>query len=582
MFIYSCFDIMTKQEYNFRYPIEYMNDKTEIKKSVLEDLELIKFNNPDEEQQGIMEQVIEPKTIFGKKCIGDLCKYTTTNKTFLKDTQHIVQKFPHISQNAELHDKMASIWFGIINDNNFVDKYKYVDVQFFRKLNNSSLFLQLLSIYNLSSPMLFFIVPIVMLLVPFFLLKMKRLDVSMNSYISILKKVLKNHTLGLLINTNYKDINWGTAVYVIFSIGFYLFQMYQNVLSCINYYKNMYKIHDYIFTIKEYLLETQRNIDTIQSMYTQYGSYEHFTNIMINYKSSIGEFIAELETITVLKINFGKISQLGYIMKQFYRLYNDEFVHQIMDFSFHLNGYMDYMVQIHGLMKSKKINKCGFGKKTKMKKGYYAKLIHEKYVANDVDFKKNMIITGPNAAGKTTLIKTAVINIIFSQQVGFGFYKSATVNPYDHIHSYLNIPDTSGRDSLFQAEARRCKEILNEFSHHGKARHFCIFDELYSGTNPYEAVGSAYGFLKYISSSENVDFMITTHYGQLCSLMDKEKNIENKHMKIELLDNNYTFNYTYKLASGISQVKGGFKVLKDLEYPEKLLNNILSIMDVLI
>ena len=104
---------------------------------------------------------------------------------------------------------------------------------------------------------------------------------------------------------------------------------------------------------------------------------------------------------------------------------------------------------------------------------------------------------------------------------------------------------------------------------------------MYSGTNPYEAVGSAYGFLKYISSGENVDFMITTHYGQLCYLLDKEKRIENKHMKIEILDNNYTFNYTYKLASGISQVKGGFKVLKDLDYPEILLNNILSIMNIL-
>lgn len=572
---------MTKQEYNFRYPIEYINEKTEIKKNVLEDLELIKFNNPDETIQGIVEQVIEPKTIFGKKCVPELCKYTTTNKKFLKHTQSIVQKYPSVVQNVQLHDKMASNWYSIVNDNNFIDKYKYVDVQFFRKLNNSSLFLQLLSIYNLSSPMLFFIVPVIMLLVPFFLLKMKRLDVSMNSYVSILKKVLKNHTLGLLINTNYKDINWGTAVYVIFSIGFYLFQMYQNVLSCINYYKNMYKIHDYIFTVKEYLIETRQNIDTIQSLYSSHDSYDAFTSTMINYKKSISNYIDELEIITPLKINFGKISQLGYIMKQFHMFYNDPAIHQMIDFSFHLNGYIDYMTQVNGLMKSKKINKCSFGKKTKMKKGYYAKLMHEKYVANDYDFKKNMIITGPNAAGKTTLIKTAVINIIFSQQLGYGFYKSAVINPYDHIHSYLNIPDTSGRDSLFQAEARRCKEILDDFSHHGKARHFCIFDELYSGTNPYEAVGSAYGFLKYISSSENVDFMITTHYGQLCDLLDKEKRIENKHMKIELLDNNYTFNYTYKLASGISQVKGGFKVLKDLDYPEILLNNILSIMNIL-
>ena len=147
-----------------------------------------------------------------------------------------------------------------------------------------------------------------------------------------------------------------------------------------------------------------------------------------------------------------------------------------------------------------------------------------------------------------------------------------------YIHCYINIPDTSSRDSLFQAEARRCKEILDKIDNNSKDKnHFCVFDELYSGTNPYEAVGSAYGFLKYINSINNVDFIITTHYGQLCNLMDKELNIENKHMKIEVADDRYNFKYTYKLAKGISSVKGGFKVLKDLNYPQSLLQTILEI-----
>ena len=47
-----------------------------------------------------------------------------------------------------------------------------------------------------------------------------------------------------------------------------------------------------------------------------------------------------------------------------------------------------------------------------------------------------------------------------SQQIGYGCYSSAKIKCYDNFHSYLNIPDTSGRDSLFQAEARRCKDIL--------------------------------------------------------------------------------------------------------------------------
>jgi hypothetical protein len=64
-------------------------------------------------------------------------------------------------------------------------------------------------------------------------------------------------------------------------------------------------------------------------------------------------------------------------------------------------------------------------------------------VTNDINLKKNIIITGPNASGKTTYIKSTAINIILSQQFGCGFYKKCTLNPFTHIHSYLNIPDTS-------------------------------------------------------------------------------------------------------------------------------------------
>lgn len=573
---------MIKQEYNFQYPIDFLEDKQELKKNVIEDLELLKFNDENENSQGIMEYVIEPKTIFGKHCLPDLTKHTTTNVKYLKDTQSIIKKYPKISQDPELHDKISSFWFSLKQDDNFVNNYKYIDIKYFNKLNESSIFLQILSLYNMSSPIMFFIVPFIMLLVPFFILKFKKLDVSMNSYMSLLKKVLKNHALGILVNTNYKEINWGTTLYLLFTIGFYLFQMYQNVLSCINYYKNMSKIHDYIFSVKDFLIETRENIELIEMLYNKHPTYVNFTTMLVHYKVDINKYINELNDITPFSINISKIGHLGYIMKHFYKFHKDEKVHQYMDFAFHLNGYMDYMCRIKELVDSKKLNACTFGKKTKMKGSYYAKLIKDKYVDNNIDLSKNIIITGPNAAGKTTLIKTAAINIIFSQQVGFGFYKRATFNPYNHIHSYLNIPDTSGRDSLFQAEARRCKEIIDDFEINKKDRHFCIFDELYSGTNPYEAVGSAYGFLKYINNNKKINFIITTHYGQLCKLLDSEQDIVNKHMKIEMKDDNYSFNYTYKLDSGISQVKGGFKVLKELNYPSDLLNSVLEISNKLI
>ena len=108
-----------------------------------------------------------------------------------------------------------------------------------------------------------------------------------------------------------------------------------------------------------------------------------------------------------------------------------------------------------------------------------------KPIKNDVKLQ-NYIITGPNASGKTTLLKTTMLNIIFSQQFGYGFYKKAKIFPFKILNSYINIPDTTGRDSLFQAEARRCLNILNNIKDNKKDHAFIIFDEIYSGTNPYD------------------------------------------------------------------------------------------------
>lgn len=220
------------------------------------------------------------------------------------------------------------------------------------------------------------------------------------------------------------------------------------------------------------------------------------------------------------------------------------------------------------MYREKIINKCSFGKKLMMVDAYYPYLMNNEPIKNDIDMNKNMIITGPNASGKTTILKTTVINLLFSQTYGYGFYSKATIPLYDKIHCYLNIPDTSGRDSLFQAEARRCKEIIDGLNSSSE-KHFCIFDELFSGTNPNEACASSYGFIKYLIDDQHMDFILTTHLLDLCSLLDTV--LQNNNMGVKKLDN-FNFNYTYKINSGISSIKGGLKVLYDLEYPEEILN----------
>ena len=176
------------------------------------------------------------------------------------------------------------------------------------------------------------------------------------------------------------------------------------------------------------------------------------------------------------------------------------------------------------------------------------------------------------------------------------------MTPYTHIHSYLNIPDTSGRDSLFQAEARRCKDILdiindsqesNDKSFHGlsdtsnkfndkshdpnnkllESKHFCIFDELFSGTNAEEATSASYGFLKYLQKRENVDFILTTHFVKLCKKVKKNKTglrIANCKMDAALADDKIHF--TYKMVKGISKIKAARLILIQMGFPEEIIN----------
>jgi DNA mismatch repair ATPase MutS len=228
-----------------------------------------------------------------------------------------------------------------------------------------------------------------------------------------------------------------------------------------------------------------------------------------------------LNTVTEYKLSMKKVGELGSVLKSFYTLYDNKTYYESLMYSFGFHGYLDNIEGFIENIKNKKINAAKLNTKKssgKMKKLYYPALMNTQHVKNTVKFKKNLIITGPNASGKTTILKSVLINTIITQQMGCGFYESATVCPFKYIHCYLNIPDTSGRDSLFQAEARRCKDILDIIKQHPKEKHFCVFDELYSGTNPDEAVLSALAFMKYLIKNDGVFCILTTHFIEVCNI----------------------------------------------------------------
>ena len=557
----------------FQLPIYYLEDKYKLVDNIKSDLELIELSN-----NSLYNNILsnpENRSNNSNKLISKWSEYYTTNKEFLLDTQNFLSKYKVLEKYKEYKnniENIENILLELKSDTGFYEKYKYIDIDCFKKFNRSSSVLQLLTVYNLTSPILSLAVPIIMLIMPFFILKIQGLSISFNLYVKTMVTLFKNHIIGQLFS-RFSEADITQKIFLLFSIGFYFFSIYQNINSCYTFYKNIYKIRRYLNDTKEFIDYSIDNIENI-NRYSK-DSYSPFVERNNMIKDKLLMFKLELLKIDVTSFRITHIVKIGNILKCFYELYDNIEYKNALEYCIDLHYYLLNIENIQKNIKTQKLNFCKFTeKKTSFSGAYFASLINETPIKNSYGLDKKIIITGPNAAGKTTILKTTLFNVILSQQLGLGCYKKANINIYRYIHSYINIPDTSQRDSLFQAEARRCKEILDSLLNNSKNhRHFCIFDEIYSGTNPSEAIASAYSFLNYISKYNNIDYILTTHYVSLCKLLDKNLNIVNKQMQI--IDNKST----YKIDIGISNIKGGIKVLEDLEYEKEIVSGAKSIIN---
>jgi hypothetical protein len=542
----------------FKLPICFNPEVKILNKSVINDLELksiinsndlnevneVKDESNENANKPIYNYVFNPTNSLGNKMIEIIPNYYTTDINFLKDNQALLDNISYKEidsialntdniTNFDIEETVSS-WNEIKSETGFCEKYLYIDWDFAKFLNNNPVFLQLMSVYNVASPLLSLCLPIFVLIVPFFVIKIKGHDLNIKQYTEILRGLIQNHAITKIF-TSFHEVDFGEKIYLVVSAAFYLFSIYQNILICIRFYSNMKKIHDYLDKFKKYVSFTTKIMEYHLSKSNSLATFSKFNDTVVKYKNTLVKIKEEICKITPFSFSFTKITEIGNIMHLFYQIFDNKEYNDAFNFSFGFNGYYNLLHGLHVNISNLKMNKTTFVSSKKLKNGkeskdkkkrkplfkkmYYPKFINETdIITNDCNLDKNMIITGPNASGKTTTLKSALINILLSQQIGYGCFESLDLNPYDNFHCYLNIPDTSGRDSLFQAEARQCKEIIdciNEKEQNNET-HFCIFDELYSGTNPEEAIVSAKGFLQYIVKNDNVTCMLTTHYIKLC------------------------------------------------------------------
>lgn len=196
-------------------------------------------------------------------------------------------------------------------------------------------------------------------------------------------------------------------------------------------------------------------------------------------------------------------------------------------------------------------------------------------VRNPISLNKNIIITGPNAAGKTTYMKAVCANIILAQSVGFVCALRNEIRPVHAISTSIRVQDTVGESSLFEAEVKRCAEIVKEAEQLSAAGKSAIYflDEPMHSTPPTEGAATAMSIAAHMGSLESVKMFMTTHYHQVTKL---EKLYPEAWMNISMeaiAQDDGSFIFPYRIRKGPSFQCIALEILKDRALPEEIIEN---------
>ncbi|MBO7600735.1 MAG: hypothetical protein J6S95_06270 [Lachnospiraceae bacterium] len=157
------------------------------------------------------------------------------------------------------------------------------------------------------------------------------------------------------------------------------------------------------------------------------------------------------------------------------------------------------------------------GEVLSVKEGYHPLI--EDPVKNSIKADKGVLITGSNASGKSTFLKTVLINVIFAQNLNTAFASEYEAPSFSVFSSMSLRDDLGGKDSYFMVEIKAVKRIIDYASQNPDKRILCFVDEVLRGTNTVERIAASTEILRYLSNINCVTFA-ATHDGELTFLLE--------------------------------------------------------------
>ena len=326
---------------------------------------------------------------------------------------------------------------------------------------------------------------------------------------------------------------------------------------------------------------------------TQLDSMSYMVNLIVYSRKIADRNISGLEEYTkILKTAASKIKGTG--IKSFYQIfYNTQdplfeyfkiiFLVELIAFEsinkkvikyrhelrtlFETVGLLDSMITVASFRESVPfytvpvMYKAGSGlKATVAFKDIYHPLVEEA-VTNSASMRKPILITGSNASGKSTFLKTAAINAIFAQTI-----RTCLASKYEScyfmIYTSMALKDNLlCNESYYIAEIKSLKRIMDRLNDNYPL--FCVIDEVLRGTNTIERIAASSEVMRYLSG-KNCICLTATHDIELVSIL--EGLFDNYHFQESFKDNNIIFDY--KIYPGKSNTRNAIKLLEIMGYPE--------------
>ena len=408
---------------------------------------------------------------------------------------------------------------------------------------------QVLDLYHLYKiyfiPATSILYPLSTFIAPYlYLTNYMKMDISFASYLDIFYNILQ-----LLFRTtgNFRaDITKFVSIFMY--IGVYLYNMYQTYEIALFLHNTKHKLHAKMQGLVHFV--------------------RHSQNIMKNLPTNlIAPFFNIKETYQRISINNS--------MTDIYRIWKDDGLKSDLSSLLKTIYAVDAIDTINKLLLSGtgEWSRVAYGDRTLF---WDAKnpVLNITQVANPVNLDKNIIVTGPNAGGKTTYVKTILANVILGHTVGITYSVRSQMILYDTINSFMRVTDILGTRSYFEAEAEYCLNMIKkavEISATQK-RGLFLMDEPMHSTPPTEGMATAYAVIEYLSKLEGITLIITTHFHKLVKLEElyPEKFIN---LSVDAIADGKKYIFPYKIKRGYSYLCIAIELLDIKEFPSVIIEN---------